>query len=235
MDLDFLNIEEIAKKENFEGIAQDLMLNYCIQKGETYYEFSEIECYLYSEKHPDIITYPRKVRRGDWLFHASGVDICFGKEDCQLKNDDDCYGGILIRSLIKHSANTQEQTPFNGPLNCCYELFDQFSALPTAKESFEYPILVEKSKTDKNWMVKEENEIKSCARYFKFDDIEKKYHNILKKNFNDKERITTLKDFKIYLEKEYRFFHPEAMSRRMKDANGKNKSYSVNLPKDSQI
>ena len=44
---------------SFKEIAKTLFENYHIQKGIKTYELMEIEFYLYSESHKDIITYPR--------------------------------------------------------------------------------------------------------------------------------------------------------------------------------
>ena len=81
---------------SFEKIAKTLFGDYHIQKGTKTYELMEIEFYLFSERHKDIITYPRKNdKAGMWFFHMSGVDITFGTTDKNV------YGGILIRSIIR--------------------------------------------------------------------------------------------------------------------------------------
>ena len=63
---------------SFEKIAKTLFGDYHIQKDTKTYELMEIEFYLYSESHKDIITYPRENdKAGMWFFHMSGVDITF--------------------------------------------------------------------------------------------------------------------------------------------------------------
>lgn len=38
---------------------------------------TDIEFYLYTSSHKDIITYPRNSEAGQCFFHSSGVDISF--------------------------------------------------------------------------------------------------------------------------------------------------------------
>ena len=73
-DLDDVN-------EKFKEIA-DFLMNKCVVKvGSRGFRMMEIEFYLFSEKHPDIIAYPRTdMNGGEWFFHASGVDICFNSQ-----------------------------------------------------------------------------------------------------------------------------------------------------------
>ena len=61
----------------FKELADALFQNIQIRKGDKYYRFTNIEFYLYNDKHRDIITYPRISDGGEWFFHASGVDITF--------------------------------------------------------------------------------------------------------------------------------------------------------------
>ncbi len=53
----------------FAEIAQELMCNYVITTDKTLYEIIEIEFYLYTPEHRDVITYPRIIDEGRWFFH----------------------------------------------------------------------------------------------------------------------------------------------------------------------
>lgn len=127
------------KDELFQEIAKELMCNHIIQKGECQYEIVEIEFYYYSQEHQDVITYPREMEAGRWFFHPSGVDLTFASKDDALSEGGNAYfGGVLIRGLhCKHNGN--EKYIF-GPLNCVYELWDDFDAFGTSEKE-EYPIL----------------------------------------------------------------------------------------------
>ncbi len=144
--------EEI--QERFKDIAEKLLIEYQIKKGDIYYDILEIEFYYYSKKHPDIITYPRTAPSGCWYFHSSGVDIAFEsqsgfKEGSKSTGKDpvkadvsESFGGILIRS-IKNRINGDV---INGPLNRVNKLFDKFDAFGNLNDfpslvlrNFEYP------------------------------------------------------------------------------------------------
>lgn len=80
--LDRLNLCNCPQRQEdffayFEEIARLLMNNFVIAKGNVKYEIVEIEFYLYTPQHPDIITYPRAISAGRWYFHPSGVDLTF--------------------------------------------------------------------------------------------------------------------------------------------------------------
>jgi hypothetical protein len=121
---DLLNIEEIRHVNSkmtidsiFEIIAKKLFKEYHIKKGKDRYDFLEIEFYYYSKEHPDACTYERNSEAGDFYFHLSGIDIAF-KSDSKKG----CYGGILIRSLLKNSNS--ENSVVAGPLRCQQDLFN---------------------------------------------------------------------------------------------------------------
>ena len=146
------------KDELFQEIAKELMCNHIIQKRECQYEIVEIEFYYYSQEHQDVITYPRKMEAGRWFFHPSGVDLTFAsKGDIRLKDgkigNDACFGGILIRGI---QCKSNGEYIF-GPLNCVYELWDNFDAFGTSEKE-EYPIL--KRCDDIN-----ECNLRRCKRY----------------------------------------------------------------------
>lgn len=118
----------------FRSIANDLLNHVLIAKGEKLYEIIDIEFYLFSPKHPDVITYPRHIDGGQWFFHQSGVDLSF-------KSDDTIFGGILIRGIREHNEGA---TPVIGPLKCIDLLWDRFDAFALNPES--YPRIIKSDK-----------------------------------------------------------------------------------------
>lgn len=232
-----LTLGEVSKdmSSRFKEIAKDLFMNCHIKKGENIrYDFLEIEFYYYSDKHPDLITYPRDANVGDWFFHASGVDICFqskvhldektGKVGDEQNLTGIYFGGILIRSLAKKEKG--KATKFiTGPQNCCYDLFEQFTAISTDGKIDDFPQLV----------IDNENRgtmLTSCPRYFKFaEDVKENPESKIEKLYSDhwlckpeikpelfKEYITT---------SEYRYFDKETfMNEKLPTRN----RYYVGLP-----
>lgn len=124
----------------FQTIANELMCNHVIQKGERQYAIVEIEFYYYSPEHRDVITYPRQMKSGRWFFHQSGVDLTFGSYSITDKSGykNAQFGGILIRGLRK----LDDGKYIFGPLKCIDELWDNFDAFGTTAE-VEYPVLKE--------------------------------------------------------------------------------------------
>ena len=124
----------------FRNIANELMCNYVIQKGECQYAIVEIEFYYYSPEHRDVITYPRQMKSGRWFFHQSGVDLTFDSYNITDKSGykNAQFGGILIRGLRK----LDDGKYIFGPLKCIDELWDNFDAFGTTAE-VEYPVLKE--------------------------------------------------------------------------------------------
>lgn len=140
--LDLSNVEVNNIEQRFEKIAELLFQGYCIKKGNDQYKFLEIEFYYYTKGFEDIITYPRNVSSGKWFFHNSGVDITFESKctdtDCgcdKRKPDEDYFGGILIRSLLKNDKEL-----ITGPLKCSWTLFDLIDAFVLEKEDL--PLIV---------------------------------------------------------------------------------------------
>ena len=125
-----------APKGKFLGLANYLMNNFQIEKGDKLYWMTDIEFYVYTDSHRDIITYPRNCEAGRWFFHPSGVDITF-KSKVDFKEHpkkhqlmpfltkDAVFGGILIRGIIPASEGASS---IDGPMKVCDELFDQFDA-----------------------------------------------------------------------------------------------------------
>lgn len=149
-EFDPMKENQQAFKDYFDKIARILMGNYVIKKGDDKYQIIEIEFYLYTPKHQDVITYPRDMKAGRWFFHSSGVDLTFESRNVEFADDnkkdkikEGCgekaiYGGILIRGL-KKTTGSKSSKLILGPLKCADELWDDFDAFENA--SREYPIL----------------------------------------------------------------------------------------------
>ena len=108
----------------FYEIAKMLFERYDIliydNKGkEHYYSFAEVEFYYHKkgilDRDVDNCVYPRTCEAEKFLWHDTGVDICF-KSECDI--EDYYFGGILIRSLID---NDNKQI-IGGPGRCANEL-----------------------------------------------------------------------------------------------------------------
>ena len=226
-----LRKEKLVNK--FEEIAKDIMTNYIIKKGNTTYEFLEIEFYYFSNNHHDLITYPRKAEAGEWFFHASGVDICFDsnvqldEKDKIIEGQDEndiYFGGILIRSL-KKTDDEGNIKYITGPQKCCYDLFDKFSALSKDGKVDNFPHL-EFNERGKS------RTATSCPRYFKFaKDVKNDPDSKMKKLYADHwlfEPKIKSEDFKRFItSSEYRYFDKETF----KNENLPTKnSYYVGLP-----
>ena len=107
-------------QEKFAKIAQNLFNNFCIKCGEKRFYFAEIEFYYYDRRQYSDntelykwqkVTYARTMKSaGDFLYHLSGVDICF---DSIYDKDGAIFGGILIRSIKDDKGNL-----ISGPLTC---------------------------------------------------------------------------------------------------------------------
>lgn len=118
--------EEIIKQmpNLFREIAKVLFERYDIlihdSKGkEHYYSFAEVEFYYHKkgilDRDVDNCVYPRTCEAGKFLWHDTGVDICF-KSECDI--EDYYFGGILIRSLIDKDS----KQIIGGPGRCANEL-----------------------------------------------------------------------------------------------------------------
>lgn len=119
----------------YNDIAQLLFEKYDIRiydcKGKEHlYSFAEIEFYYHKEKildgYVDNCVYPRTCDAGKFLWHDTGVDICF-KSDADI--DDFYFGGILIRSLIDKESGCI----ICGPGRCANELAFTLKAGDTPK------------------------------------------------------------------------------------------------------
>ena len=166
---------------NFDALAKSLMNNFQIMKGRKRYWLTEIEFYLFTESHRDIITYPRRCEAGMWFFHASGVDISFKSnvifEDSPEKkkwmpilSKGAVFGGILIRGVVREDTLDR---PVSGPIRVCDELFDKFDALQTPTD---FPQIVVAPKA-------RGVEPTKLLRFGISKEDEKKVHGILTSNY----------------------------------------------------
>lgn len=105
----------------FNDMAKYILGNLAIKVDETIYYPLEIEFYYCNEKVENVesfkCTYKRKCEAGEFLLHYSGLDICFATID-------NSFGGILIRSILKHQ-NGVEDIVISGPLKCANEILNQ--------------------------------------------------------------------------------------------------------------
>ena len=115
----------------FATIANNLFNNFCIKCGNDVYYFAEIEFYYYDSKKylqdKDLykwqkVTYVRNNKNvGDFLYHLSGIDICFTSS---FNNDCAIFGGILIRSIKDKDGKVVAAGPYTCRdfiLNKCTE------------------------------------------------------------------------------------------------------------------
>ena len=147
--LEELNISEILKNRpegissefNFESLANIVMNQIYIYNGKYKYHPIEIEFYVYDKKkHADVHVYPRVAEAGKIFFHLSGMDICFKSSIEADKDDNICFGGILIRALEREYETKTEMKArprFGGPLTCVNEVLN--SATNTIKAVVAYP------------------------------------------------------------------------------------------------
>lgn len=176
----------------FQSIAEILLNNVLIAKKEKLFEIIEIEFYLFSQKHPDVITYPRQLDGGQWYFHQSGVDLSF-------KSNETTFGGILIRGIREHAT---DKKPIIGPLKCIDTLWDHFDAFNPELDS--YPHIVE-------YVNPVQKKITRLPRFIPISDDQKREYKIKEwiKRLPEVDRInltisvTDLK--KALFDKEYRF------------------------------
>lgn len=190
---------------SFEKIAKTLFGDYHIQKGTKTYELMEIEFYLFSERHKDIITYPRKNdKAGMWFFHMSGVDITFGTTDKNV------YGGILIRSIIR--TDEDEIYPISGPMKCVEELFDYIHAVDGDVKN-DIPRIVKNAKdyNKKAPYVNIEKAMKYIPRFIPFrlkknENIEGKIESKLSDLIRRREVPLNISEFKDFLKAKYRYY-----------------------------
>lgn len=77
-------------------------------------------------------TYKRDKKACQLFWHYSGVDICF-----QSYMEQNCYGGILIRSMSKRDGEDNNTELIAGPLRCANEIANQsinLNSIPQIEE-----------------------------------------------------------------------------------------------------
>ena len=191
-DKEAKEVRDKAITKIYDAIAKKLFDEYHIKKGDSTYDFLEIEFYYFDKGHKDYITYHRTINKGKWFFHPSGMDISF-ESSCEegfkktSKAGENFFGGILIRSLAKDG-----NIAITGPLKCCWELFDCFSAFELKPN--ELPIIERRS-------VVNQFEIYKTKRFINFDKAK------AQKNYGD----TNFISFNDHLLKRYRYYnkHPK--------------------------
>ena len=138
-------------EEKFDEIAKILLTKTKIVKGTREYYITDIEFYLYCDRHEDIITYPRSCEAGDWFFHDSGVDISFGsnlsfEDDKAILKNNSFFGGILLRGIKPVGGYSSSKNLTDAPKNIVDELFDKFSAFEESEHFLvNFPLLKEES------------------------------------------------------------------------------------------
>lgn len=181
----------------FNNVAEMLLNDYHIVKGDEEYYFVKIEFYFCNKNHLDLITYPRSVGEGKWFFHPSGIDLTFRSSFSPYHGDKTVvdvskeffFGGILVRDILKRNGNEF----FCGPYKCEWELFDVFDAV--SPNIYEIPRVVRNKEHLGLGMC-------SASRHFSYDDekIEKKYEELTNKTFlggmttNEKEFYSYIKE-----------------------------------------
>ena len=141
-------------EKKFDEIAEILLTKTKIVKGTREYYITDIEFYLYCDRHEDIITYPRNCEAGDWFFHDSGVDISFGsnlsfEDDKAILKNNSFFGGILLRGIKPVGGYSSSKNLTDAPKNIVDELFDKFSAFEESEHFLvNFPLLKEESGHD---------------------------------------------------------------------------------------
>ena len=142
---DYDNLKNYLQKETiysedtdtlFSSLAQ-LLFNRCIIKaGDKNYRLLEIEFYLYSSSHPDLITYPRIDSEGvNWFFHQSGVDIC-------LYSSCNCRTLFIIqtenRILYNRTRPKVFFSRFESFMECCTDVRPGLSKEDETRQTLAY-------------------------------------------------------------------------------------------------
>ena len=121
-----LNADSTAEtiQKTFSDIADILLFHSYIKTEYGNYRLLEIEFYFKNKNHEDDVTIKRKEKEGMWWLHDYGVDLSFKSDDTNRYDDENYYGGILIRSMVSLNNDCQSDNALSfGPKNCCWELF----------------------------------------------------------------------------------------------------------------
>lgn len=201
----------LLDKDECLKLARALMTEFWIRKGTQHYWITDLEFYIYSDNHRDIITYPRSSEAGCWFFHDSGVDLTFkstvefachpkSKKSKPKLTNDSFFGGILLRGIEPAEPLDLPDgavIKLDGPHKLCDHLFDQFNALANDKS---FPLL------EPSGWVREIGDLKICPREGFPDNAQDKVKSI-KYNYSslylpDSELETAYTEYK---EKKYHY------------------------------
>lgn len=193
-------------QSKFHEIAEKLMYNYIIKKGEARYAIVEIEFYYYSPYHPDIITYPRNLSAGRWFFHQSGVDLTFDSKSTILDNKgfvtnsgEAIFGGILVRGLY----NIDIPAYTFGPQKCVNILWQDLGAF---SELDGYPTI---ERVPEGVILRRIQEYKRCINIEQDKEIDKvkEWAKRVGKKVDDMLESDLKKEFDKIINAKYRFFN----------------------------
>ena len=192
---DVYSMNEAELQRTFNSMAKFLLNKCVIIVGSKRYRMLEIEFYLFSKWHKDIIAYPRtNMTGGEWLFHKRGVDICFksyckkGGKKYRLSETDNNYtgmlssknqfGGILIRSIEEVDSNMKsiDNGVMYGPENCIDALFKVLGAFDDNR-SLDQIAIIKESESDRM------DKCCSTIRHIPVKDNMAKVLNILSDNY----------------------------------------------------
>jgi hypothetical protein len=95
-------------ENEFERLAEIILLEKQLIVNEAKFNFTEIEFYFYSKTHQDAFTHKHKIDTGKWRTHNQGFDITLKSENG--------FGGILIRG-VEFAGNF-----INGPRRVLFEV-----------------------------------------------------------------------------------------------------------------
>ncbi len=103
--------EDLSNK--FEFIASEIMNRNVLSNGDRQFRIVELEFYYNDYKsenpvHKDLYTHGNdmQLKYGEWYDHPAGLDFTIG-------NNENIYGGILLRSILDVNTGVY----INGPLN----------------------------------------------------------------------------------------------------------------------
>ncbi len=211
-----LNLDGIdGEKEidsRFKKIADTLLKDFKIQKGERKYLITDIEFYWYTDAHRDFITYPRNCPAGMWYFHPSGVDISFksdislpdkGADKRPILTPNARFGGILIRSIKPDGWEYvgKKNALEDHPINVADELFDCIAAFgDSALQARLIPEFHEAEIADPEERyipLRKDTEESKVQKIIKYNYLENCISQSLEKELTD--------SFKNYLHQKYRY------------------------------
>jgi hypothetical protein len=224
--------DKYLDESTLEECAKRLMGKYWIKKPNFFYQIAEIEFYFYNSNHRDIITYPRRCSEKLWFFHQSGVDLTIDSSE-GFEGQNPCFGGILIRSIIKYDDKTGKKLrTICGPQKCVNELFDVLNAVgnsneltPLLEEHYFDSVEIASSQRYISFNVPTKNLKEGCDEKEQYQNeikelAKNKLKNILSENKKREsnangtngewliasEKENTIDSFRSYLQAKYRYY-----------------------------